>query len=202
VAPVFFATSGSCHLFIIPPNPLQSPPPLPFSFISFPSLLLYIILCTATWNANGLLNHKQEVITFLHLKKIDALLISESHFTDLTAFNIPQYIIYSTPHPDGTAHGGSLIIIRKSIPRNELPKYQTDKIQATTVEIKITTWQFTVTAIYSPPRHNISTEDYKDFFQSLGTHFIVGSEWNAKHTMGLESYHYKRPKSPKNDDQQ
>jgi exonuclease III len=140
------------------------------------------ILRIATCNANGLLNHKQNVITYLHLKKIGVLLISESHFTDLTTFNIPQYITYSTPPPGCTTHGGSLIIICKSIPHNELPKYQTDKIQATTVEIKTTTWQFTVTAIYSPPRHNISTEDYKDFFQSLGSRLMVGGDWNAKHT--------------------
>jgi exonuclease III len=127
------------------------------------------ILRIAMWNANGLLNHKQEEITFLNLKNIDVLFISESHFTELRTFNFPQYITYSTPHPDGTAHGCSTIIIRKSIPHNELPKFQTDKIQATTVEIKDSTWQFTVTAIYSPPRHSISTDEYNNFFQPLGT---------------------------------
>jgi exonuclease III len=73
------------------------------------------------WNANGLLTHKQEVITFLNLQKTDILLISESNFTEHTTFNIPQYITYSTTHPDDTAYAGSVIIIRKSTPHNELP---------------------------------------------------------------------------------
>ena len=129
-----------------------------------------------------MLNHKQEVITFLNINKIDILLISESHFTNLTVFKIPHFNVYNTPHPDGTAHGGTTLIIRKSISHHELPSYQTNKIQATTVEIKTTPWRLTVAAIYSPPRHSISTDEYKDFLQTLGNRFIVGGDWNAKHT--------------------
>ena len=42
--------------------------------------------------------------------------------------------------------------------------------------------RFTVAAIYSPPRHSISTDEYKDFLQTLGNRFTVGGEWNVKHT--------------------
>ena len=129
-----------------------------------------------------MLNHKQEVITFLNIHKIDILLISESHFTNLTVFKIPHYNVYNTPHPDGTAHGGTTLIIRNTISHYELPQYQTNKIQATIVEVNTMPWRFTVAAIYSPPRHNISTDEYKDFLQTLGNRFIVGGDWNAKHT--------------------
>jgi len=136
----------------------------------------------ANWNANGLLNHKQEVITFLNINKIDILLISESHFTKLTVLKIPQYNVYNTPHPDGTAHGGTTLIICKTISHYELTSYQTNKIQATVVEVKAMLWCFTVAAIYCPPRHNISTDEYEDFLRTLGNRFIVGGDWNAKHT--------------------
>jgi hypothetical protein len=43
----------------------------------------------AEWNANGLANHKLELIQFLH--DIDVLLGSEMHFTDRTVVKIPQY---------------------------------------------------------------------------------------------------------------
>jgi exonuclease III len=122
-----------------------------------------------TWNANGLLTHKHEVKTFLHINKIDILLISESHFTNLTVFKIPHFNVYNTPHPDGTALGGTTLIIRQSLSHYELPSYQTNKIQATIVEIKTTPWRLTVAAIYSPPRHSISTDEYKDFFRPLET---------------------------------
>jgi len=119
-----------------------------------------------------LLNHKQEVITFLNINKIDILLISESHFTNLTVFKIPQYNVYNPP-PDGTAHGGITLIIRKTISHYELPSYQTNKIQTTIVDVKAMSWRFTVAAIYSPPRHNTSTDEYKDFLQTLGNRFTV-----------------------------
>ena len=35
---------------------------------------------------------------------------------------------------------------------------------------------------YSPPRHKIEAEDYKNFFHHLGNKFIAGGDWNAKHT--------------------
>ena len=129
-----------------------------------------------------MLNHKQEVLTFLHINKIDILLISESHFTNLTVFKVPHYNVYHTPHPDGTAHGGTTLIIRKIISHYELSPYQTNKIQATVVEIKTMPWRLTVAAIDSPPRRSISTDEYKDFLQTLGNRFIIGGDWNAKHT--------------------
>ena len=55
-------------------------------------------------------------------------------------------------------------------------------MQATSVDIKATPWRFTVAAIYSPPRYDILTDEYKDFLQTLGNRFIVGGDWNVKHT--------------------
>ena len=39
-----------------------------------------------------------------------------------------------------------------------------------------------IAAIYSPPRHVTSSEEYEDFLLHIGTHFIVAGDWNAKHT--------------------
>jgi len=79
-------------------------------------------------------------------------------------------------------HGGTTLIIRKTISHYELHSYQTNKTQATVVEVKAMSWHFTVAAIYSPPRHAISTDEYKSFLQTLGNRFTVGGDWNAKHT--------------------
>ena len=40
----------------------------------------------------------------------------------------------------------------------------------------------TISAIYCPPRHTVSTEDYTMLFRSLGARFLIGGYWNAKHT--------------------
>ena len=126
------------------------------------------------------------MITFLHIKKIDILLIFESHFTDLTFFKIPQYNVYNTPHPGGTAHGGTTLIIRKIISHYELPQYRTHKIQATMVEVKTVPWRLTVAAIYSPPRHSMSTDEYKDFLETLGNRFIAGESGTQNTHSGVQ----------------
>jgi hypothetical protein len=50
-------------------------------------------------NANGLAQHKGEVHLFLQQKKIDILLVSETHFITETHFQIPQYNTHYTNQP-------------------------------------------------------------------------------------------------------
>lgn len=47
----------------------------------------------AQWNANGLVQHKEEIILFLKENFIDILLISKSHFTTESYMNIPTKCI-------------------------------------------------------------------------------------------------------------
>lgn len=63
------------------------------------------ILKIAFWNANGLALHSLELKEFILSHKLDIILISETHFTSKSYLRIPNYNIYHTNHPDGTAHG-------------------------------------------------------------------------------------------------
>lgn len=135
----------------------------------------------ASWNANGLPNHKYELLTFINTYNIDIMLISETHFTEKTVFQLPKFKTYSTEHPDGRAHGGSAILIRESIKHHTLTNYVTKEIQASNIRVFTETWSFDISAIYSPPRHNISEIQYKTFFQNFENRFLVGGDWNAKH---------------------
>lgn len=137
----------------------------------------------AAWNANGLTNHQKEVEVFLNNHKIDILLVSETHFTERHYIRFPNYTVYDTKHPAGRAHGGSAIIIRRNIKHHELPKFQTEHIQATNVSIQDWNGPLTVSAVYCPPRHNIHKEQFKGFFNTLGRRFIAGGDFNAKHQM-------------------
>jgi len=134
------------------------------------------------WNANGLSNHKLEFQTFLDMHKIDIALISETHFTSRTVFKIPHYSKYHTIHPDDTAHGGVAVIFRNSIRHQELLHHQSDKIQAVTIQLDAHPWPLTISAIYCPRRHAISTDEYTTLFRSLGSRFLIGGDWDAKHT--------------------
>ncbi|PNF23349.1 hypothetical protein B7P43_G14061 [Cryptotermes secundus] len=65
----------------------------------------------AQWNANGLPNHQADIKIFLNINSIDILLITETHFTSRSYFNIPKYKLYHINHPDDTTHGGTAILL-------------------------------------------------------------------------------------------
>lgn len=136
----------------------------------------------AAWNIDGLLHRKQEVLNLIDINKLDIVLISESHLSDRVSFSLKGYHVYSTNHPDGTSHAGSAIIIRNNIKHYVLPEYRKDHLQATTILIQEKIGELSVSAVYCPPRYNISDKNFDTFFNTLGTRFIVGGDWNAKNT--------------------
>jgi len=140
------------------------------------------LLKMSIWNANGLCNHGLELISFLQTRQIDIMLISETHYTSKSHIKIPNYTVYNTRHPDGTGHGGTAIIIKNSIKHYELDKYDREYLQATTIMIEDWIGPLIISAIYSPPKHNIKADQYVQYFNSLGHRFIAGGDFNAKHT--------------------
>lgn len=92
------------------------------------------------------------------------------------------YKVYHTPHPSNKCRGGSAVIVKENIKHHEELKFSSEIIQATTIRIHIKKLQCNITAVYSPPRHNIMVEDYIEFLQSLGNRFVAGGDYNSKHT--------------------
>jgi len=135
-----------------------------------------------TWNANGLIQHKLELENFLQQEKIDVILISETHFTNKSVFNLRGYRVYSTEHPSNKARGGTAIIIRASIQYFELPRFTRDYFQATSVSIAMGWCRLTVSAAYCPPRYKIDYQQFVSYFNTLGSHYIAGGDFNSKHT--------------------
>jgi len=128
-------------------------------------------------------SHKEEVKLFLTQNFIDILLISETHFTKKNYFSIPRYKLYYTNLSDGTAHGGTAMVIKETIERYELLKYEEDPIQATSIKMKGFPYEITITAVYCPPRHNLKEEHFETFFQTLGPKFIARGDYNSKQTL-------------------
>lgn len=137
-------------------------------------------LAILLWNANGLANHKNELISTLNEKRIDIALISETHFTSNTKCSFPGYNILSACHPDNTAHGGAAIIIRSSLQFTPAPSVNDNFLQAAIVNINLNHVPISVVAAYCPPKYKITPAQFESFFNSLGYHFIVGGDLNAK----------------------
>jgi len=90
--------------------------------------------------------------------------------------------VYHTIHPSNCARGGSAVIIKTGILHHEDVKIETQEFQVTSVKIKISTGAVTVAALYSPPRHNLTREDYLNLLQRFSGKFIIGVDFNSKHT--------------------
>lgn len=134
------------------------------------------------WNANGLLQHREELQVFLDLNKVDICLISETHFTKESYLKIRGYCVYFANHPQNTARGGSAVIIKSNILHDVGFKIETEKIQLMSVNIKTKQYELAVAAIYCPPKHNINNVEYLSMLRKLGEKFILGGDFNAKHT--------------------
>jgi hypothetical protein len=134
------------------------------------------------WNANGFAQHADEVKTYIQNQKVDIMLISESHFTMKSYIKIPNYMIYDTQHPDGTAHGGIVIIIKNGIKHHLHGHYNLAHLQATSVTIDDWIGPLTIAAVYCPPKHIIKAEQFRSFYATLGQRFLVGGDYNAKHS--------------------
>lgn len=145
--------------------------------------MIYNNLKIALWNANGLASHSQEIQNFILTQNIDIMLISESHCTNRSFIRIPDCNVYITTHPNGAGHGGTAIIIKRNIKHYEIEKYQHDYLQATSVVVEDWSGPITFSAIYCPPRHIIQKDHFMQFYRKLGTRFIAGGDYNAKHQM-------------------
>ena len=135
------------------------------------------------WNSNGLSQHILELTHFLNRNSIDILLVSETHFTQKSFFNIPNYSVFFTNHPDNTGHGGTAVVIKKHIKCTEILEFRKDYIQATSILIEDIYGPLVLSAAYCPPKHNNTRIEYTEYLKSLGHRLIAGGDFNSKNTI-------------------
>lgn len=135
----------------------------------------------ALWNANGLVQHYQELKLFITQHKLDILLITESHFTEKSYFNIPNYSLYVANHPGNRARGGAAVLVKNSLSHYELPKVELNYLQSSSIVLATNSGPVTISAIYCPPSCITPNNCFENFFNTLGNKFIAGGDYNAKH---------------------
>lgn len=135
-----------------------------------------------TWNANGLTAKIEELETVLLNEKIDICLISETHLKKDSNLSIKGYSAYHACHSSERARGGSSVFIRENINHSFEINIELDTMQVTSVSIKVRHVFFNIASIYCPPRSKIDKNDFKDLFNALGPKFIIGGDFNSKHS--------------------
>jgi hypothetical protein len=75
------------------------------------------------------------------------------HLALWNANGLPNYVVYRFNHPNGTARGGSTMIIKRSIKHHPLNGHTQDFLQATRVSVEDSTGPLTVSPAYLPSKH-------------------------------------------------
>ena len=143
--------------------------------------MVYDSLKIVIWNANGLNQRVLELKAFLIDQNVDVALISETHFTTKSFIQIPNYKIITTNHPSGRGHGGTAIIVKKTIQYTEQQPFLTDYLQSTSIQLRDKVGPLTISSIYCPPKHKITIDQYCSYMNTLGNRFLIGGDFNAKH---------------------
>lgn len=87
-------------------------------------------------------------------------LISKTHLTDKSYLKIYGYTVYTTIHLSHQAHGEILLIT-----------------------IKYNNKELNIATVYCSPRHISKVTDLRKYLLiKLGLRFIIGRDFNAKHT--------------------
>jgi hypothetical protein len=127
------------------------------------------------------LQHIHDLDLVINTRRIDVLLLTETHLTTRQNFYLSNFTIYRTDHPDNTAKGGTAIAIRSCLKHHPLPPTAQNYIQSTSISISTASSPLTLASVYCPPRFSIHPNTFTQFFQSLGPRFIAGGDYNAKH---------------------
>ena len=135
------------------------------------------------WNSNGLVSRLNELELFVKMNNIDIMLITETHGTDRTYVKIPGFSTILANHPHNKAYGGSAIIIKNALNHTSYQAVVTDAYQIAIVEIPFMASNLKIGSVYCRPRFNLKEADYDNIISIFDDMFIVGGDFNAKHTM-------------------
>lgn len=136
------------------------------------------------WNANGLLSRKLELEALLLHKKIDVALVTETHCTIRYSFtSTREYNVIHSFHPTGKAQGGAAVYIRKSLRYSPDITISTTQFQLCAARIPVEGKTITLASVYCSPSVKTSSVDFDFLFQRLSETWLVGSDYNAKHSM-------------------
>lgn len=138
-------------------------------------------LSACTWNANGLLNKKQELQHFITKHKIDVMLITETHLRPAHNPKLPGFTLYKQVRSTGSG-GGSAIYIKNGTNHYPLPEPKTVNLETTSIIINTQrNGSIKFTAAYNRPGHQLLEADLDLVMQNHNSSILCG-DLNAKNT--------------------
>src|SRR5580765_7400461 len=105
------------------------------------------------WNAQGLNNKRLELLQFTQNKKVDILLINETHLANKKHFTLPNYFTYASNKPSVNGRppaGGTAILIHRRF-IHQVEAIQTRSITNTSILVNLGNTKTRLVAVYKRP---------------------------------------------------
>jgi hypothetical protein len=131
----------------------------------------------ATWNANGLMNKKHQLLNFIQHRNIDIMLINETKLKRTQKFTLRGFSIIRKDRADNSGAGGVLALIKNNIPHAEIT------LRNNTMEnicFKLTDNTYII-SIYNRPQNHFTHRDLNALLGTSNKVLIIG-DFNAKHS--------------------
>ncbi|GFV93400.1 probable RNA-directed DNA polymerase from transposon BS [Trichonephila clavipes] len=141
-------------------------------------------LSLCSWNANGINSKLFEFKIFVEKHCPDIILLQETHLRPSQRFNINNYNCYRNDRiTDGPASGGTLILIKNTLPHFTPHTPPLQHIEATTITLNPPNVNpLTITSIYIPPQSDkfSFTLDLENILQ-INSNCVIFDDFNATH---------------------
>jgi hypothetical protein len=136
------------------------------------------------WNCQGLAPKRLELLNFIHDKKIDILLLNETHLTSTRKFKIANFHTYATNRPqvgNRCPGGGTAVLIHRRFIHHQV-QIPTTSIENTTVHLQLGLREVRLSAVYKSPQTPLNTADIHTLLDS-DMNTIIAGDLNAKNTI-------------------
>ena len=132
------------------------------------------------YNANGIAGQSNELEMILYERKIDILLINETHLKEKDKFRLTNYIIYRNDRKDGPM-GGTAICVKNGIGHRVASIPNLHFIEITGIYLPVdTNKEIFIGSVYKSPSKLLTTHDL-DILTQLSDQYLLAGDFNAKH---------------------
>ena len=130
------------------------------------------------WNIRGLQANREELSLLISSLKPHVIALQETKIGNKHNISFQNYSLYNCPgaETNGIYHGGSALIINKTIPHKFL-NIQTN-LQATAVRVTLFK-VITVCSVYLPPSQRWDIKDLEELYSQLPPPAILMGDFNA-----------------------
>ncbi|GFW03458.1 probable RNA-directed DNA polymerase from transposon BS [Trichonephila clavipes] len=158
-------------------------------------------LSLCSWNANGIKRKFFEFKLFIEKHSPDIILLQETHLRPSQRFNICNYNCYRNDRiTDGPASGGTLSLVKSTIPHFQPHSTPLQHIEASTVTLNPPNINpITITSLYIPPHSDkfLFTLDIENILQ-INSNCVIFGDFNATHNAWNSSHNSTRGTQLKN----